>query len=75
MQSEGEVLVWLALAVFVPLALGVMIQGVYRTWVDYRSRSQALDVLRVYAEKGQEPPAVSSLLTRANQALSRAFVG
>ena len=57
MHSEGEVLVWLALAVFVPLALGVMMQGVYRTWVDYQSRSRALDVLRVYAEKGQEPPA------------------
>jgi len=57
MDSEGEFLIWTALAVFVPLTLGVMIQGVYRTWVEYRSRSQALDVLRVYAEKGQEPPA------------------
>jgi hypothetical protein len=57
MQPDGEVLVWLALAVFVPLALGVMIQGIYRTWVEYRWRSQALDVLRVYAEKGQDPPA------------------
>ena len=57
MRFEGEFLVWAALAVFVPLTLSVMIPSVYRTWVDYRSRSQALDVLRVYAEKGQEPPA------------------
>ena len=35
----------------------MIIPGVYRTWVEYRSRSQALDVLRVYTEKGQEPPA------------------
>ena len=57
MHFEGEFLVWAALAVFIPLALSVIIPGVYRTWVEYRSRSQALDVLRVYAEKGQEPPA------------------
>jgi hypothetical protein len=57
MHFEGEFLVWMAAAVFIPLALGVSIPGVYRTWVDYRWRSQALDVLRVYAEKGQEPPA------------------
>ena len=57
MQSDGAVLIWTALAIFIPLTLGVMIPRVYRTWVEYRSRSQALDVLRVYAEKGQEPPA------------------
>ena len=57
MQSDGAVLIWTALAIFIPLTLSVMIPGVYRTWVEYRSRSQALDVLRVYAEKGQEPPA------------------
>lgn len=57
MDFEGEFLIWTALAIFIPLALSVMIPGVYRTWVEYRSRSQALDVLRVYAEKGQEPPA------------------
>jgi hypothetical protein len=57
MDSEGVFLIWTALAIFIPLTLGVMIQGVYRTWVEYRSRRQALDVLRVYAEKGQEPPA------------------
>jgi hypothetical protein len=57
MDSEGEFLIWTALAIFIPLTLSVVIPGVYRTWVEYRSRSQALDVLRVYAEKGQEPPA------------------
>jgi uncharacterized membrane protein HdeD (DUF308 family) len=57
MGLEGEFLFWMALAIFIPLALSVIVPGVYRTWVEYRSRSQALDVLRVYAEKGQEPPA------------------
>lgn len=57
MDFEGAFLFWMALAMFIPLALSVIIPGVYRTWVEYRSRSQALDVLRVYAEKGQEPPA------------------
>src|SRR5688572_23173091 len=57
MEFEGAFLTWTALAVFIPLMLSWMIPAVYRTWVDYRSRSKALDVLRVYAEKGQEPPA------------------
>jgi hypothetical protein len=57
MSFEGAFLVWTALGVSIPLALSVIVPGVYRTWVEYRSRSQALAVLRVYAEKGQEPPA------------------
>lgn len=57
MGFEGAFLVWTALGVSIPLALSVIVPGVYRTWVEYRSRSQALGVLRVYAEKGQEPPA------------------
>ena len=57
MNSDGAFLVWAALAIFVPLSLGVMIQGVYRTWVEHHSRNQMLDLLRIYAEKGQEPPA------------------
>lgn len=57
MDFEGAFLAWTALAIFIPLALSVAVPGVYRTWVEYRSRSQALDVLRIYAEKGQEPPA------------------
>jgi hypothetical protein len=57
MEFEGAFLTWTALAVFIPLTLSWMIPAVYRTWVEYRSRSKALDLLRVYAEKGQEPPA------------------
>ena len=57
MDFEGAFLAWTALAIFIPLALSVAVPGVYRTWVEYRSRSKALHVLRVYAEKGQEPPA------------------
>ena len=57
MDFEGAFLAWTALAIFIPLALSVVIPGVYRAWVEYRSRTRALDVLRVYAEKGQEPPA------------------
>jgi hypothetical protein len=57
MDFEESFLVWTALAIFIPLALSVMIPGIYRTWVEYRERTTALDVLRVYAEKGQEPPA------------------
>jgi hypothetical protein len=64
MEFEGTFLVWTALAIFIPLMLSVSVPGVYRTWVDYRSRSQALGVLRVYAEKGEEPPAsVTSALS------------
>jgi hypothetical protein len=57
MNFEGAFLAWTALAIFIPLALSVVIPGVYRTWAEHRSRTKALDVLRVYAEKGQEPPA------------------
>ena len=57
MKSDGEFLVWTALAIFIPLTFSWMIPTIYRTWVEYRSRTRALDVLRVYAEKGQEPPA------------------
>ena len=33
-------------------------------WLDHRTRSKALDVLRVYAERGEEPPAsVTQALT------------
>ena len=68
MDFEGEFLVWTALAIFIPLALSVIVPGVYRTWVEHRSRGQALDVLRVYAEKGQEPPAsvISAVSTVAS---------
>jgi hypothetical protein len=57
MNVERDLLFWTALGIFVPLALGVVVPAVYRTWAEHRSRIQALEVLRVYAEKGQEPPA------------------
>jgi hypothetical protein len=69
MHSEGEILIWIALAVFIPLALAGILPGVYRTRAEYRSRRQALEVLRVYAEKGQEPPAsVTSALAAMTSA-------
>jgi hypothetical protein len=70
MNFEGDFLVWAALAVFVPLMLSVVIPTVYRTWVEYRSRTKALDVLRVYAEKGQEPPA-SVMVALAGPSIDR----
>jgi hypothetical protein len=57
MKSDGAFLAWTALAIFIPLTLSWLIPAVYRTWAEYRTRTKALDVLRVYAEKGQEPPA------------------
>ena len=56
MKSDGEFLVWTALAIFIPLTLSWMIPTIYRTWAEHRSRTKALDVLRVYAEKGQGHP-------------------
>jgi hypothetical protein len=57
MDFQGAFLVWVALAIFIPLMLAAAVPAVYRTWIDHQSRRKALDVLRVYAEKGQEPPA------------------
>jgi len=74
MDFEGAFLAWTALAIFIPLALSVAIPGVYRTWVEYRSRSQALDVLRVYAQKGQEPPASVTSAIAAFAAASSPFI-
>jgi hypothetical protein len=48
---------WGLLAIFIPLCLSMMVTETVRAWVDYRSRSKALDLLRFYAEKGEEPPA------------------
>ena len=74
MDFEGGVLVWTALAVFIPLSLSVIVPGVYRTWVEYRSRSQALAVLRVYAERGQEPPATVTSAIGAVASAGRPFI-
>ena len=74
MDFEGAFLVWTGLAIFIPLALSVIVPGVYRTWIEHRSRSQALDVLRVYAEKGQEPPASVISAVSAVASAGAAFV-
>ena len=57
MAFEGAFLVWTALAIFIPGRSPLSSRALYRTVAQDRSRSQALDVLRMYAEKGQEPPA------------------
>ena len=37
-----------------PLSWGVF--GVFQSWLAYRDRRDALDVLRSYAKAGREPP-------------------
>jgi hypothetical protein len=45
------------------LGTGIVI-AVLGSWFDHRTRTRALEVLRVYAERGQEPPAsVTQALT------------
>jgi hypothetical protein len=52
------------LAVFViVIGMGVSIPLLW-VWFDHRTRAKALDVLRAYAERGEEPPAsVTQALT------------
>jgi hypothetical protein len=45
-----------------PLSRGVF--GVFQSWLAYRARHDALDVLRSYAEAGREPP--PALVARLN---------
>jgi len=45
-----------------PLSWGVF--GVFQSWLAYRARRDALDVLRSYAEADREPPA--ALVARLN---------
>jgi hypothetical protein len=45
-----------------PLSWGVF--GVFQSWLAYRARRDALDVLRFYAEAGHEPP--PALVARLN---------
>ena len=48
------------------LATGITIP-VLISWFDHRTRTRALEVLRVYAERGEEPPAsVMHALTRVS---------
>jgi hypothetical protein len=46
----GLVVVILVLGTGVAIAVAI-------AWFDHRTRTRALDVLRVYAERGEEPPA------------------
>jgi hypothetical protein len=48
---------WGLLLIFIPIMVSHMSVEISRIWFDHRSRSQVLDLLRSYAEKGQEPPA------------------
>ena len=57
MDSEGEFLVWTALAIFIPLTLSGSSRASTARGSSIARARKALDVLRVYAEKGQEPPA------------------
>lgn len=45
-----------------PLSWGVF--GVFQSWLAYRARRDALDVLRSYVAAGHEPPA--ALVARLN---------
>jgi hypothetical protein len=48
----------MAALVFMALCLGTGITiAVGVAWFEHRTRTRALDVLRVYAERGEEPPA------------------
>ena len=67
MDWKANWIYWGLLAIFIPM-LSIMITEIVRAWVDYRSRSKALDLLRVYAEKGEEPPAA---VTEAVAAVGR----
>ena len=51
--------------VIVALAMGMGVSiPILISWFDHRTRTRALDVLRVYAERGEEPPAsVTQALT------------
>lgn len=37
--------------------IGAMALGAFRSWMDYRARSEVVEALRDLAAKGQEPPA------------------
>jgi hypothetical protein len=51
--DAGQISVMIMVSLF--LATGVII-AVLITWSEHRSRAKALDVLRVYAERNEEPP-------------------
>jgi hypothetical protein len=50
-------------AIFLVMGAGISIPLLFM-WFDHRTRTKALDVLRVYAERGEEPPlSVTQALT------------
>jgi hypothetical protein len=57
MKWDPDWIYWSLLVVFIPLMISHMSVEIGRAWIEHRSRSKALDVLRVYAERGDEPPA------------------
>jgi len=57
MEWTVDDIYWGLLVVFIPIMVSHMAVEIGRAWIEHRSRRQALDVLRVYAEKGAEPPA------------------
>jgi hypothetical protein len=60
-MTSGNVAAFVVVILF--LGTGITI-AVLISWFDHRTRAKALDVLRVYAERGEEPPAsVTQALT------------
>jgi hypothetical protein len=47
--------------------VGFMLLGAFRTWLDYRARREALDLIKTYVASGREPPA--ELLNKVSRPL------
>jgi hypothetical protein len=56
---------WNVLLFWIPMMMTAVLIVVGIAWFQHRSRSKALDLLRGYAEKGEEPPAALSKETLA----------
>ena len=50
---EGKLFELLVVTIVVGLGVAVPISGI---WIEHRTRVRALGVIRVYAERGEEPP-------------------
>jgi hypothetical protein len=48
--------------------LSWMMVGAFRSWLAYRARRDAVDLLKSYAESGREPPAALVARLRAHDA-------
>jgi Flp pilus assembly protein TadB len=51
---EGRILEVVVVSIVVGMGVSIPISAI---WMEHRTRTRALDVLRVYAERGDEPPA------------------